>query len=321
MQPPLEWDGSFLGHFPTSSISYTLKCTNVGISYCRLNLKGAEIFCSIRKFNKDSDMEMLPIIDEIKPLFNLRKIGSHLIKIALTMYIIYNVKVESYNNIMMDIPGSTIDNKILRKDPNEDQEKQRYLDQLNDVLSNNLDSIYDIGPSNNIPPLKHPLQSLPLQSLPLQSSIEKDREETPYELVAKSAAKLKADQYRKSFLLEIRKILTFRDILGMRTHMGHVIIRDSFPLDHKDMPVVESKDFSVLSENQVKEWFSDVSREDILREMIGDKDLFEIRSEIEKVIERFDRKYFYLATIIIRRINRFFSMAKPSSMDCYYTIS
>lgn len=65
-----KWDGSYLGILSSENILTTVR-TNV--TYCRISYKGCETTCILR-WIKNS----LPcLIDEIKPLFGLEKLGTH----------------------------------------------------------------------------------------------------------------------------------------------------------------------------------------------------------------------------------------------------
>lgn len=75
-----KWDGSYLGEYDRDIIEWELK-TKRG-KYCQLTINEVPVIAQIRTIKSS-----LPcIIDEIKPLFGLVKMGSHHLYLGKTMY-------------------------------------------------------------------------------------------------------------------------------------------------------------------------------------------------------------------------------------------
>src|SRR5579872_4194413 len=83
--PAILWDGSFLGLYPrTIIVSSTVVAK---LTYWHLNLDGREIRVAARAV-KDA----FPcIVDELKTIFGLQKIGTHLIKVGGRLYLLIRV--------------------------------------------------------------------------------------------------------------------------------------------------------------------------------------------------------------------------------------
>lgn len=91
----LPWDGSYLGEFKTNIITKRIKFDNINFFLIKLNINiDLVVLCRfIRSNNK------IPcIIDEIKPIFGINKIGTHSIKIGKVLYIIYKTQWYIKNN-------------------------------------------------------------------------------------------------------------------------------------------------------------------------------------------------------------------------------
>lgn len=88
----MEWDGSFLGNFTSAEVSIIEKHCNIDGKYYYCKSTKNMIYC---------------IIDELKPIFNIQKIGTHQITIDQKHYVIYNI---SYLN-----PINTIANYNHKK--------------------------------------------------------------------------------------------------------------------------------------------------------------------------------------------------------------
>lgn len=84
-----EWNGSHLGTYKKNIIDWKLETKRA--KYCQLNINGKVLVCQIRNVKSH-----LPcIIDEIKPLFGISKLGTHDLYIGKTMYQIIKARVPS----------------------------------------------------------------------------------------------------------------------------------------------------------------------------------------------------------------------------------
>lgn len=91
----LLWDGSHLGDFKTNIIDRKIKFENMNYFLLKLNMNfDLKILCRARRV-----YDKLPcIIDEIKPVFGIEKMGSHSIKIGKSLYVIYKTEWDTKNN-------------------------------------------------------------------------------------------------------------------------------------------------------------------------------------------------------------------------------
>lgn len=81
----LLWDGSYLGNFGEKIIKSTWEIEKR--KYMKISIKKHIFFCAYITPNSS----FACVVDELKPLFGLTKIGSHRINIDRKMYIIYYV--------------------------------------------------------------------------------------------------------------------------------------------------------------------------------------------------------------------------------------
>lgn len=82
-----KWDGSYLGQVERKDIEWELK-TKRG-KYFKIKIDGNDITCQF----KTSKTALPCIIDELKPLFGLEKLGTHYVKINTTKYILIRTKL------------------------------------------------------------------------------------------------------------------------------------------------------------------------------------------------------------------------------------
>lgn len=77
-----EWDGSYLGDHPSSIILSSTK-TRIG-RYCQIQIANAKGMGILR-----SSVDYTPcLVDELKPIFNINKIGTHSLKIDGRLHIL-----------------------------------------------------------------------------------------------------------------------------------------------------------------------------------------------------------------------------------------
>ena len=85
----LLWDGSHLGDFKTNIITRRIKFMNMTYLLLKLNINfDFVILCRAKKVQDKFSC----IIDEIKPIFGVEKMGSHSIKIAKSLFVIYKTE-------------------------------------------------------------------------------------------------------------------------------------------------------------------------------------------------------------------------------------
>ena len=90
MNNPWKWDGSFLG---AHKINIILQASNIEeLNYFHISINGYETYCMYRE-TKDN---LSCIIDELKPIFKIIKLGTHDIIIGRTHYLL--VRCAYYNN-------------------------------------------------------------------------------------------------------------------------------------------------------------------------------------------------------------------------------
>lgn len=133
----LPWDSSCLGTFPKTII--TFHWNTEGTKYYGLSLPlgwlndqpSGTIFCTMTR-TKD----VLPcIIEDIKPLFGIKKRGIHRITIGSYQYLIYYVPVTNNNELVWETPLSRLrDSHSLRKDPAFRKKVQQMI-AFSDILS------------------------------------------------------------------------------------------------------------------------------------------------------------------------------------------
>lgn len=90
----MQWDGSFIGEFDTNIIIKNILDMQ-GDNYFFLNF-GKIVICRYTKTFKNCYFEC--IVDEIKPIFNINKTGTHSIKIGKLYYIIFKTKIKKSND-------------------------------------------------------------------------------------------------------------------------------------------------------------------------------------------------------------------------------
>lgn len=104
------WDGSYLGCFPRKCIKCKIHNKTNGILHHILCLEEGtkKITCQMKKY---SDVHLPCILDEIKPLFGIPKIGTHRIQIGKTHYILY----KSHLSDMLITKFNTKEKKMVKK--------------------------------------------------------------------------------------------------------------------------------------------------------------------------------------------------------------
>jgi len=235
-----KWDGSNLGKFSKEIIVSRNECGAVSVKYCILNIQGVKIACSIRKYKGgDHGTKALAIIDELKPLFGVKKIGSHIITIGESLYIIYKASFDDQEKIKVD--------KMLTA-----KQAVKIYNPLEEIQNN-----------------------------------------------------LNQEENREAVLLEIRRIFLFKDILGMKTSLTNILMRDSYPIDQKSDPVLRDNCggdcLSTLSDSLRKDWFHKVDITDLFLEMIAGRSLTDLIKDVNAVINRVDVRE---DNLIGRRENR-----------------
>jgi len=255
----LRWDGSFLGEFHKNTIdekvSAKMQHKDTKIDYYNLNLGGFVIPCSLKRMKSgNSETQALAIIDELKPLFGLRKMGSHIIKVGSRLHIIYNIAWSigtSMNEPVMDAHFSSVDTKSIHCSK-EGRNGSRY-------------------------------------------------EGSP--------------EHKKAFLSEMRRILIFREVLGLKTNSNHILIREGLPIDGKDSCLEDVE--NPVCKTLWKDWFKETSKEDVLRDMINFQDVPDLKRCIEDVVKRLilfpsDGSISSISPIIIKRITSLFPTFQDS---------
>jgi hypothetical protein len=88
----LTWDGSHLGEYPRSCLLHKIQCKDSGImlQYIRLPVEEDGTSLSfVCHMKRHKDVFLPCILDEIKPLFGISKIGTHRIRIGKLEYVLY----------------------------------------------------------------------------------------------------------------------------------------------------------------------------------------------------------------------------------------
>jgi len=96
LDDPLSWNGSFLGDYPKSYI-ITVKKTRIGTIWM-LNINGL-IQPVIAKRCSNS---FISIVDELKPLFGLLKLGTHRLSINGVPHVIFQVLFTEEDEIVIE---------------------------------------------------------------------------------------------------------------------------------------------------------------------------------------------------------------------------
>lgn len=113
--------------------------------------------------------------------------------------------------------------------------------------------------------------------------------------------------------LQVQEIFAFRDLLGVTcSYESSIIVRETrigkYPISYFD-PNMTLKNTKVVPATVLDKWFKNTSLDDVTRRLVKINDinelsakLHDIRSQIETVIERVDRRSIVHKTIIIDRI-------------------
>lgn len=178
----LKWDGSYLGEWEKNAIIKKEKIRNQLFLLIRISKK-SEIFIACRAIKTKDKFPC--IVDEMKSIFNLKKIGTHSIKFGSSHYVIY----KTHWNF------------------NED------------------------GNGIILPPLE-PLKNIPLND-PLRNELE----------------------------VEIKKIIIYRDLLGLRGNIEPSILVNKKNLEietineHSSVAFIQSEPKSIITSGLAKRWF------------------------------------------------------------------
>lgn len=108
------WDGTLLPH--TGIIIAEQKIW--GRKYVRILFPDiGEIYAIIERIGLNQSQRLLPcIIDEIKPLFGLGKIGTHLVRIGKTYWLILHPDINTNGEVILDLSLSEIEKRGLLTD-------------------------------------------------------------------------------------------------------------------------------------------------------------------------------------------------------------
>jgi hypothetical protein len=93
----LKWDGTFLGKIEKSQILEVTKFK--GDTYWKLQYSDVTVFVMA----KSSEHTFACIIDELKPIFNIPKLGTHYCKLGSKIFILIRVYCINVNNILVDV--------------------------------------------------------------------------------------------------------------------------------------------------------------------------------------------------------------------------
>ena len=123
----------------------------------------------------------------------------------------------------------------------------------------------------------------------------------------------KIDVYTRLMVLQIQEIFTFRELLGITcSYESSVVIRETrksvYPISFYE-PNMTTEDVKVIPFTVLNKWFEGTSMDNIIKRLlkiytidrIGEV-LHNIRTKIEKVIERVDRRAISYKTCIMNRI-------------------
>ena len=84
----MEWNGSYLGSYDSCIIRETIQRKPFDI--CLVNLLNMEFWCAVQRYTN-----VYPcIVDELLPVFGIKKLGTHSITIGGLLYILINVGKE-----------------------------------------------------------------------------------------------------------------------------------------------------------------------------------------------------------------------------------
>lgn len=117
----LAWDGSHLGSFKKKIVLLELKIDKRYYILLQLKKK-SQVFC-IREKSKGS---LACVIDELKPFFGLKKIGSHTIEIDKVFYNIYYVPSTPTGEMVWETP--------LNVEEFEFKRNEYFIDEMRKVL-------------------------------------------------------------------------------------------------------------------------------------------------------------------------------------------
>nr|QBK90242.1 MAG: uncharacterized protein LCPAC102_01550 [Pithovirus LCPAC102] len=104
-KPIFIWNGTYLGEFFKTNILYETYYIQTKTKYWTINYLSNTLICAIKKV----DSVMPCIYDELMPIFNLPKIGTHYIKYKNNIYILYKILYDTNYSIMPEILLSSID--------------------------------------------------------------------------------------------------------------------------------------------------------------------------------------------------------------------
>lgn len=121
----LKWDGSYLDKYNNSIIQWEYK--NGYFTYMKLILNEEEIYC--KGCRNDDDFPC--IVDELKTVFGLKKIGSHSLKIGKYNWIIYKlpfiIEDDNDKNWMNWIANFTQFNKFNKYTIEQEDEIRKWI--------------------------------------------------------------------------------------------------------------------------------------------------------------------------------------------------
>lgn len=116
----ITWDGSYLGEFTPEIIISKIVTKELTYARIQLNNNGEDLICRIKKVTKMSNMIIPHLVDELKPVFGLIKVGSHYLKIGRSYYSIFKVQLNQQNEIIVEQKLSDVTPDQIMSTQNQD---------------------------------------------------------------------------------------------------------------------------------------------------------------------------------------------------------
>jgi hypothetical protein len=274
----LSFDGTNLGDFDFwTVISWTYPCSKLTLRgktvalYAIMNLPGIEgPQYVILKRNRTKSTDQL-IVDELKPIFGLKKMGTHTIRLRGIAK-----KYDKNFPWIVDMPNGQT-NTNVQIDP-------KWSDYF----------VFHATVNKNTS-VEGQMMFMALPSL---------KEQDPYPLVQ---SELK--EGHKKFYYEVQKILIFRELMRIAdTNLGDILIKNLLPLSIDEM-VIKTADFKKLPEEIEKFYFIKLtSKTEVIIRMLGlnrqnYQDKLEIlRNSMIQVISRLDDVKMWLVDDVINQL-------------------
>ena len=136
---------------------------------------------------------------------------------------------------------------------------------------------------------------------------------TPENYIKEESTLDKYDIKDHLFRMQVQEIYTFRELLGItRSYDSSIIVRKSrdgvYPVSYYE-PNMMMEDKKVIPFSVLEKWFGDLSIDDVVKRLLSihtiDKmavTVFYIRSSIQKIIERVDRRLITYQSCIMNRV-------------------